>query len=382
MARKVREILVANPRSERFAGGLRVVAQVNGEDLWFESDSAEIAASPEAFATALLVPALHADAQLVVDAPLDPLWRENVEQICRQFHEWWNYSSRAPLVATTRTSGELSPSAATVQCFSGGCDSFYSLLCGGHDSTALLLVHGFDIPDFDSKRFSHARRSAETVAAAVGKRLIAVRTNLRRHSAFRLATWERTHGGALAAVGHLLVPQFGRLIIPSSYTYADPTPWGSHWMVDKFWASSGMAIQYDDATLYRLDKLKQMASEPLVRNHLRVCYEEPVLQGNCSRCDKCVRTMLQLEILGELANYPVFDRDTPLVEILDSIPDVGPYLPHRFRQLIAEGLAPDLAAAVERLLARQPSPRSAWWRRLKSKVHRHWHRGWVVRRAP
>ncbi|MFO0905042.1 MAG: hypothetical protein U0939_18700 [Pirellulales bacterium] len=369
MSSSTQQIVIQQCRVERSGSLCRATAQVNGVELWFESPDAELSASPEAFASALLIPALDQQSRLVLDQPLDPLWRGNVESICERLHEWWGYAKTPPIDAPI---GSAVSSAArhdvAAQCFSGGCDSFYSLLRGGHNTQSLVLVHGFDISHFDRRRFEHARRSASAVAAATGKRLIVVRTNLRKHRTFSASNWERTHGGALAAIGHLLSPVFQRLVIPSSYTYDDPNPWGSHWQIDPLWTSSRMEIFYDDASLYRLNKLQRMASEPLVREHLRVCYENSSATGNCSRCDKCVRTMLQLEALGERQNYSVFDRRTPLVAILDSHGVVPDWLAPRYEALIAQGLAPDLVAAIRRMLARTKPPRAVWWRGVIRKV--------------
>ena len=37
---------------------------------------------------------------------------------------------------------------------------------------------------------------------------------------------------------------------------------------------------------------------PLVRDHIRVCWENRAATGNCGECEKCVRTMVYVELLG------------------------------------------------------------------------------------
>ena len=43
------------------------------------------------------------------------------------------------------------------------------------------------------------------------------------------------------------------------------------------------------------------------RAHLRVCWENRSLLGNCSHCDKCLCTMVLLDACGALDSFPVFD---------------------------------------------------------------------------
>lgn len=87
------------------------------------------------------------------------------------------------------------------------------------------------------------------------------------------------------------------LVIPSSYAYEDATPWGSHWDTDPLWSSPDkIRIIHDDASVNRRDKIIQLAAEPLVQRHLRVCWRNLAPTGNCSRCEKCLRTMTTLEV--------------------------------------------------------------------------------------
>ena len=45
--------------------------------------------------------------------------------------------------------------------------------------------------------------------------------------------------------GHLLSDAIGTLVIPSSYTYSDSPPWGSHFDTDPLYSSSRLAIVHD-----------------------------------------------------------------------------------------------------------------------------------------
>lgn len=69
----------------------------------------------------------------------------------------------------------------------------------------------------------------------------------------------------------------------------------------------------------RSDKVEYIAKDEIVRNHLYVCLKEQQANGplhrknvngflNCGYCEKCRRTLLQLDILGQLDGYDkIFD---------------------------------------------------------------------------
>lgn len=58
----------------------------------------------------------------------------------------------------------------------------------------------------------------------------------------------------------------------------------------------------------RTKKTEHITSMPLTREFLEVCPKHPADRLNCSSCYKCLRTMLTLDILGQLDSYTgVFD---------------------------------------------------------------------------
>jgi len=58
----------------------------------------------------------------------------------------------------------------------------------------------------------------------------------------------------------------------------------------------------------RVQKTKAICHDPLVQKYLNVCGNSKMVVKNCSVCFKCLRTMMTLEILGELQNFAdVFD---------------------------------------------------------------------------
>ena len=64
-----------------------------------------------------------------------------------------------------------------------------------------------------------------------------------------------------------------------------------------------MRIEHVGATRAREQKVAAIAGMDLARRHLRVCYENRNGAYNCGRCEKCVRTMVALEVVGVLDQF-------------------------------------------------------------------------------
>ena len=354
------EVKVSNIRASCVRGRCRVSADVDGVQLWYESDEAELFPAPEVFGTALLLPALHRGRRLTLDATGSAAWLSNVGRLLDVWRGWWGYPTLLPRASTRLETGEAgrgedgeAAARETALCFSGGVDSFYTLLHGDEGPGMLVAAHGFDIPLRDTARMDAFKESLHAAAASVGARPVVIRTNFREHSAVgRSGLWERAHGGALAALGHLLFGRAGRLLISSTYNRSNPQPWGSSFVTDHLWSSGRMEVVHCGAEASREEKVRLLAREPLAREHLRVCWENRAPRGNCSRCVKCVVTMVMLAEWGALADFPVFDGGDALAERVAALPYLRVYR-NRLEKILRRGrLEPEVAEAVRRLVRR------------------------------
>jgi hypothetical protein len=345
------EVRIAPLSAESGGRTHRVSVQVDGAQVGFESDDVPLRASPEALGSAFLIPALSQSRRLEIDSPADPAWRANLAPLLRILHRWWRLPRLEPRVSDGEPSARRA--SATGLCFSGGVDSFHALLCLGSRPDVLVTAQGYDFALDDTTRMSAVRRSLETVAREVGARPVVIRTNLRDHPLMQSAPWERAHGGALAALGHLLDDSIGTLRIASSIQIQKRLhAWGSHYELDRFWSSSRLSVEHVGAEFRRRQKLAALAAHPLPRRHLRVCWQNRSSEGNCSRCEKCLVTMLVLHELGVLDEFEVFEGSDVLVERVNALPR----LKERRRTFVeiskSQSVAPAVARAVGRLVER------------------------------
>jgi hypothetical protein len=357
------ELLVGSPIVRQMGRASRVTATVDGADAWFESDDVPLRASSEAFASAFLLVAADGRRRLAAASAVGADWAGGAAQVLETAHRWWGYPRLWPRVDTRPVAtGPQQGSARRGLCFTGGVDSFFSLLVCGGPIQYLIHAHGFDIRLDDEQRAARVAERFRRIAEATSTQLVTLRTNLRVHPTFRPVPWPRTHGGALAALGHVCAGTIDTLVISSSTTYAAPRPWGSHFELDPCWSGAGLTIEHVGAEYTRNAKLKLIANSPLVREHLHVCWEHQDDRLNCSRCEKCLRTRAVLAGIGVLQEFAVLDGPETLAADLDALPCVTlPSRWPRYREVLADGGLPrDVTRAIERLLARS---RTQLWRR-------------------
>ena len=128
-----------------------------------------------------------------------------------------------------------------------------------------------------------------------GVELITVRTNLRElHE-----KWYDVFALGLASGFSLLSPGYGVGLIGSSDSY-DTIDFlgGSNPVTDPLTSTGDMEVRLDGAGMSRTDKAAYLATWDLGMPLLRVCWQGRVADGNCGRCEKCVRTRLNFQIAG------------------------------------------------------------------------------------
>ncbi|MDX1775277.1 MAG: hypothetical protein R3297_01710, partial [Desulfobulbales bacterium] len=238
------------------------------------------------------------------------------------------------------------------QCFTCGVDSFHTLVNNLNTVSHLIFVCGYDIPLHLEKRMQATHFALKEIAEYYNKKLIVVRTNLREHSIFKGVNWEHAHGGALAAVGHLLSDNIGQIIIPSTYMHLEQKAWGSTAETDPLWSSDRLQIKHFGAALIRPQKIKSIVNEPLAKKHLRVCWEMRNSWVNCSECEKCIRTMLGISLCAPVQDFVQFDHSQPLEKRIDSLPFITRHTYPYYRDFLESGLDEKYKEAIKRLIQR------------------------------
>lgn len=318
------------------ADGAEHVAHLRGAENYlvrYRTRSAASGAVGDPFLTAALVPAMAMGIDaLEVRAPVSEGLLRHLTDAQEILGAW---DSRLRLVAVDAPLAPPSPRAPGVGAFfSGGVDSFYTVLRHLDEITHLVFVRGFDINLRDEALYTRVASSLRSAAAELGLPLIEVATNVRGF-ADRYVDWsERYHGSALASVAHLLAPTIGRIYLPASFGYDRLDPYGSHPLLDPLWGSDRLELIHDGAGATRGQKVAAIAGDEVAMRWLRVCWENRGGEYNCGQCEKCLRTMTELAAVGALQSCRTFDRPLDLEAVSRVVLDDA-----AARQFVAENLS-------------------------------------------
>jgi hypothetical protein len=195
--------------------------------------------------------------------------------------------------------------------YSGGVDSNHSFIRHQEEVSDLIVISGFDF-EVDQDTFGAVIARLSPIAESFSKILLPIETNFFQFErASRLHRF-LSHGSCLAATALML--GFRKVYIPSSHTYRDLRPWGSHPLTDRLWANGSTELVHDAAGYRRTDKIRQIAGNQRLIDNLIVCWQKP--NENCGACGKCLRTMTTFRLLG--INSPVLPP-LPSAAVLKSI---------------------------------------------------------------
>jgi hypothetical protein len=269
--------------------------------------------------------------------------------------------------------------------FSGGVDSFYSLMkheAGPREGKTgevshLIFVKGFDVPLSKESFADGVTAMVRDVCASCNKASVIASTNL-RVMLDRFLPWEWAHGSALGSVALAMGPAFQSVLIPASYGYKELFPYGSHPLLDPLFSTESLCIVHDGCECTRLEKIGRMMSSRVVLDHLRVCYQDISDGYNCGKCEKCLRTKVGLALSGALQHCATFDHhiDHRIIRDLKLKKMMLPWWQENYQALRARNGDRKLAKAVETCLRRSArlSGRSDTRRSARRLLRRAFHR--------
>jgi hypothetical protein len=307
--------LERGPESTRLVGTIeRGPSRERREvDFSFDGRADVIAESPDPFLVAMLTPAMLAGERLESALPASPRLLYGLHANRDIFHTWFPELQRIEISAPPQTAlaaVERAPRAAAF--FSGGVDSFYTLLKYRHGETLpapfthIIYMRGVERRLDQARGMEESERRAREIAERAGVQCLAGISNIRTEFPLH---WERYYfGSGLAAIALALSNGFGYVCIPASYSLAYPQKCGSTPLTDERFSTERTQIVHDGADRTRAEKVAQIVEwdRDLVLSYLRVCIENRGAAFNCGRCYKCVRTGIALKIVGAWQDAQTF----------------------------------------------------------------------------
>lgn len=253
-----------------------------------------------------------------IDDAVDPLLLLGLKAIAETWKKW-HKKLRVPKI-DTRTILEHFPASAGHQAsfFTGGIDSLHTVLrhltppdrsTGAFFTTDLVIKNYHQLP---LSEICHDELNLFTAfCGAENKAFVPVSSNVMEFD-HRFHYWlvQFTLGPILAFLAHALGKGISKILIASpGVSYEHLMPVSTHPLTDPLFSSTALQVIHDGALHARFEKTEYIATKyPRYLNVLSVCENVKYSNTgahNCSRCQKCIRTMTALDILDNRA--PSFD---------------------------------------------------------------------------
>lgn len=316
--------------------------------LWIEA-SEDLFQEPDFLLPLALLPAMKAGAPLRLPGRVSLRLLSSVQQIQDIYSMWESLFKRIPVEADTRDRD--AGRASGVACFfSGGMDSFHTLLKHQEEISHLIYLHRHPPREDQSAAETNVRR-VRRVAREMGKPVIEVDNNLYAFAHEAHINWKYYHGAWVASAALLFQHLFEKVLIAGSTTsnYDNLRPQGTHPVLDPLWSTELLEFHHDDCETRRVDKAARISESRVAMKHLQVC-DRAEGKYNCGVCKKCLRSMIALEAVGTLKRCETLpdEIDLETVSNLDLTSYSESYFAkENLRTLKHNGADPKLIAALE-----------------------------------
>lgn len=250
-----------------------------------------------------IVLACRTSQDLRVDEALPQSIHDGARHVAQVLHEWYGWHPAALYAPVARPARRLRPWGRRPDgvglFFTRGVDSWGALLdlrSGPSTDRPTHLITVDNELHLDPSIRQAQIRQTRAVADELGLPLVVVRTDVRAATDPHTDWGTDTHGAVLAGIGLLLRSSLRRAVIAP--THWDPMlrPWGSHPDLDPAWSVPGLEVVHHDGSEPRWRRVERIIADPLAAATLQVCWQGS--ERNCGRCEKCLRLMTSLVLLG------------------------------------------------------------------------------------
>jgi len=193
------------------------------------------------------------------------------------------------------------PSAGTesIICLSGGVDSTYAAMVRRDEFKYAMFVRGGDYPLSATKILDGLAHRVAQTSQELGLTPIIVDSNLKDY----LSDYGLQHAGFLAACLYFTGSKFAG----AGWAADDPYwgelvvyPWGNNAGLSQCLSISGLPISHIGGSVSRSEKVVEISRRhPSLFKSISVCYKYREIADNCGRCEKCMRTRLNLQAISD-----------------------------------------------------------------------------------
>ncbi len=196
--------------------------------------------------------------------------------------------------------------------FTGGVDSLFTAANHPVRIEGLISIAHSSAGFMEVKQTFSELRGLSDYAEQTDRKHLLLATNVMTLAPEMLDTWSwLSHGAGLSAAAHLLSGEISSAVISSSDTWETLVPWGSHPELDRLFSTKSIAIEHFGNDFGRAHKTMCVSADASALSALSVCHhgrDSSREFENCSKCAKCTRTMITLDLAGVSPDQsPTFD---------------------------------------------------------------------------
>jgi hypothetical protein len=311
-------VIIHPPQLKRLNGEIQISARIEfqrltrkvPQELWFRFPAEMNPVNDiDPFAVALLLLCMQANERMEFEGPISRKLHAGLQRYQQLYHSWFPDRFKLIEVYARSLREDAGDAALGEACaFSGGVDSFYSLIQLRSRITHALHVTGFDMPLHFTESIEALTSSYAEMMKELGITFIVGSTNVRAF--VDSVDWTNAHGQALAASALFFRRSFGRFHVPSSYRAGRYPKWGTHPELDPLLSTEALRFSHHGDEANRVRKLEKIVRFSEAFGRLRVCWIQNLGLRNCGECEKCIRTMIALDLLEALPRFRTFERGT------------------------------------------------------------------------
>jgi hypothetical protein len=305
----------------------RIQAKVKYDDtsetdlIWFDFDKKyfqNITLSGDPWLVCLTPLAFLLGQSLRINNPVDEVLLNNIKRIQVRVNSWYPEKNIIDIEAGTMRNGYSVNVDKTATFFTGGVDSFYVLLedyYSNNNIDYLIFIFGFDITSKNNQVVENMSKRLLKIAASLSKEIIIITTNL-TETRFDRIKWIRNYGFAIAAAALFLDNLYSKVIITANTKIEHYKSFliGDDPRIVPFFSSSRISFLSYATDKSRMEKIEFLSNYKLALNNLKVCTRTRT-DDNCSNCEKCLRTIAAIDVVGNIRLCSTFKVDDYIKKI-------------------------------------------------------------------
>jgi hypothetical protein len=289
------------------------------KDLWYELDNSYkeyFTNTLDGPLVALLLPSMTRGENIQLNGKVSEKLYYNITYALQYILKSLFPSLKIIKISAKKLIKESTRASSTASGFSGGIDSFYTLSQHNFNSSMpenykiknLMYYNVGAFAEGKERLFREKYRRLLPIAKELNLPFIAVNSNM--DDFYGKNTFIQSHTLRTISVGLTLQNGFDKYLFASGYSYIDtrvsPSKTQSISLAEPLIVPLLSTERFDPSLVgsevSRVEKTNKTAILPYTKKYLDVCIDTN-FTGNCSRCRKCIRTMLTLYVLGKLDEF-------------------------------------------------------------------------------